>query len=106
MKAGWEWEVGEATQDTALVRALGLAHHSQPFLDEGCCRTMTEIVAAEEMDLGQASRVAQLVRLAPALFEICVVRGLDALSLEPVIRRKLPALRAAQEEMISVASSV
>jgi hypothetical protein len=97
-EAGREREAREVAQDSALVRALGLAHHWQRLLDEGRYRTMTEIAAAESMDPGQASRVAQLARLAPALVEACVAHGPDGLALEPIIRRKLPALWAAQEE--------
>lgn len=102
-EAGRERAAREATQDSALVRALGLAHHWQRLLDEGRYRTITEIAAAEGMDLGQASRVAQLVRLAPKLVEVCVARGSDGPALEPIIRRKLPALWAVQEEMVAPA---
>jgi len=103
VEAGPVREAPELTQDSALVRALGLAHHWQRLLDEGRYRTMTEIAAAEGMDLGQASRVAQLARLAPKLVEVCVAHGPDGLALEPIIRRKLPALWAAQEGMVAPA---
>jgi hypothetical protein len=55
------------------------------------------------MDLGQASRVAQLARLAPKLVEVCVARGSDGLALEQIIRRKMPALWAVQDEMVAPA---
>ena len=103
VEAGRERAAREVAQDSALVRALGLAHHWQRLLDEGRYRTITEIATAEGMDLGQASRVAQLARLAPALVEVCVAHGPDGLALEPIIRRRLPALWTAQEEMVALA---
>lgn len=51
--------------DTPLMRALGLAHHWQRLLDEGRFSSMTEIAAAEGIDLGQASKMSRLARLAP-----------------------------------------
>ena len=47
------------------MRALGLAHHWQRLLDEGCYRPVTEIAASEGMDPEQAGRVAQIGRLVP-----------------------------------------
>ena len=51
-----ERQVREMAQDTPLMRALGLAHHWQRLLDEGRFSSMTEIAAAEGIDLGQASK--------------------------------------------------
>ena len=45
-------EVRAAAEDTALMRALGLAHHWQRLLEEGRCSSMTEIAVAEGIDLG------------------------------------------------------
>ena len=52
-----ERQVREMAQDTPLMRALGLAHHWQRLLDEGRFSSMTEIAAAEGIDLGQASKM-------------------------------------------------
>ncbi len=101
LEAGREREARESAQDSALVRALGLAHHWQRLLDEGRYRTMTEIAAAEGMDLGQASRVAQLVRLAPDVVEACMASQEGGLALEPLVRNKLPALWQAQRNMVA-----
>ena len=57
--------VREMAQDTPLMRALGLAHHWQRLLDEGRFSSMTEIAAAEGIDLGQASKMSRLAQLAP-----------------------------------------
>jgi len=78
-------------QDSPLLRALGLAHHWQKLLDDGQYRTMTEIAAAEGIDLGQASRIARLAQLAPHLVEAYLTVQESDLSLEHFIRRGLPA---------------
>ena len=101
MEAGREREAREVAQDSTLVRALGLAHHWQRLLDEGRYRTMTEIAAAEGIDLGQVSRVAQLARLAPDLVEGCMASHTGGPTLEPLVRGKLPALWQAQRGRVS-----
>ena len=58
-------------KDSPSIRALGLAHYWQRLLDEGKCRSLTEIAAAEGMDRGQVTRTAQLIRLAPEIIESC-----------------------------------
>ena len=64
-----ERQVREMAQDTLLMRALGLAHHWQRLLDEGRFSSMTEIAAAEGIDLGQASKMSRLAQLAPDIIE-------------------------------------
>lgn len=59
-------------KDRPLIRALGLAHYWQRLLDEGKYRSLTEIAALEELDLSQASRIAQLILLAPDLIQSCL----------------------------------
>jgi hypothetical protein len=58
-----------AAQDSALMRALGLAHHWQRLLDEGRFASLTEIAMAEGIDLAQASKIIRLTQLAPDLVE-------------------------------------
>jgi hypothetical protein len=58
-----------SAKDTPLVRALGLAHYWQHLLDSGKFGSLTEIAAAEGMDLGQVSRISRLARLAPWVVE-------------------------------------
>ncbi len=55
------------TEDTPLLRALGLAHHWQRLLDEGRCAGLRQIAEQEGMDLGRVSRIIRLVHLAPRL---------------------------------------
>ena len=63
-------------KDSPLVRALGLAHYWQRLLDEGQYRSLTEIASIEGIDLGRASRIAKLARLAPKILldNLSVVR--------------------------------
>jgi hypothetical protein len=59
----------ETARDSALMRTLGLAHHWQRLLDEGCFASLTEIAMAEGIDLAQASKIIRLTQLAPDLVE-------------------------------------
>lgn len=79
-----------AVQHRPLLRALALAHYWQRLIDEGKYRTITEIAAIEGMDRGQASRIAQLVRLAPDIIEACMAGEESRVSLEKLIRHGIP----------------
>ncbi len=85
-----EQQKRKESQDSPLLRALGLAHHWQKLLDDGQYRTMTEIAAAEGIDLGQASRIARLTHLAPTIIEACLAEQGYDLTLERLIRSGLP----------------
>lgn len=63
-------------KDSPSIRALGLAHYWQRLLDEGKYRSLTEIAAAEGMDRGQVSRIAQLARLAPEIVNASLTSGI------------------------------
>ena len=82
-----EQQKRKESQDSPLFRALGLAYHWQKLLDDGQYRTMTEIAAAEGIDLGQASRIARLTRLAPTIVDACLACDLP---LEQLIRSGFP----------------
>lgn len=79
----------ETTQDTALMRALGLAHHWQRLLDEQRVQSVAEIAVAEGMDVSQVRRLMRLTLLAPAVLDQLVASP-DAL-LEHLMRRPWPA---------------
>jgi len=64
-----EREARSAAQDTALMRALGLAHHWQRLLDEQRAASVAEIAEAEGMDVTQVRRVMRLTLLAPEVVE-------------------------------------
>ena len=81
-----------AARHTPLIRALGLAHYWQRLIDEGKYQTITEIAAFEGIDRGQASRIAQLARLAPDIVEACVTNENAGLALEHLIRRGITAI--------------
>ncbi len=54
-------------QHSPLLRSLGLAHYWQQLLDDGTFRSITEIAAAEGMDVGRVSRILRLAQLSPAI---------------------------------------
>jgi hypothetical protein len=57
------------------------------LLDTGKVGSLTEIAAAEGMDLGQVSRIARLARLAPWVVEACVAGKVEGVTLEGLFRR-------------------
>nr|CUV45378.1 Putative bacteriophage-related protein (modular protein) [Ralstonia solanacearum] len=75
----------DTTQDTPLMRALGLAHYWQRLLDERHVASAAEIAKAEDIDLTQVRRMLQLTLLAPEVVEQLIVS--PKAKLEPVIRR-------------------
>lgn len=77
-----------AAQDSALIRALGLAHHWQRLLDEERVASVAEIAEAEGMDTTQVRRVLRLTLLAPEVIERLV--GAPDIVLEQVMRRPWP----------------
>ena len=77
-----------AAQDSALMRALGLAHHWQRLLDEERVTSLTEIAMAEGMDVTQVRRIMRLTLLAPEVIERWV--GAPDIVLEQVMRRQWP----------------
>ena len=60
---------GRTPADSALLRALGLAHHWQRLLTEGRVVSAAEIAKAEGMDVSQVHRLMRLTLLAPELVE-------------------------------------
>jgi hypothetical protein len=77
-----------AAQDSALMRALGLAHHWQRLLDEERTTSVADIAKAEGMDVTQVRRVMRLTLLAPDVIERLV--GAPDIVLEQVMRRQWP----------------
>ena len=77
-----------AAQDSALMRALGLAHHWQRLLDEDRSTSVAAIAKAEGMDVTQVRRIVRLTLLAPAVIERLV--GAPDTVLEQVMRRSWP----------------
>ena len=99
-----EREVRAATQDTALMRALGLAHHWQRLLDEQRAASVAEIAEAEAMDVTQARRVMRLTLLAPEVVERLI--AVPGITLEQVMRRSWPNGWSEQKQVMLLAARV
>ena len=93
-----EREARAAAQDTALMRALGLAHHWQRLLDEQRAASVAEIAQAEGMDVTQVRRVMRLTLLAPEVVER--LAGSPDAVLEKLMRRPWPSSWLAQKQML------
>ena len=97
-EASREREAKAAEQDTALMRALGLAHHWQRLLDERRVESVAEIAEAEGMDVTQVRRLMRLTLLAPEVSER-LAESTEAV-LENLMRRPWPCNWAAQEYVL------
>ena len=95
-----ERQDSKAAEESALTKALGLAHYWQRLLDEGKFRSITEIAAAEGMDVGQFSRIAKLAQLAPEIIEICMLEKEKASRLETLLRQSALADWGSQKQEI------
>ncbi|CAE6686989.1 LacI family transcriptional regulator [Candidatus Nitrotoga fabula] len=84
-----ERQARESLQDTALMRALGLAHHWQRLLDGQWVESIAEIAKAEGLDVTQVRRIMRLTLLAPEVVER-LARSPDVV-LEQVMRRPWPS---------------
>lgn len=91
-----------ATQDSALMRALGLAHHWQRLLDEERVTSVADIAEAEGVDVTLVRRVLRLTLLAPEIIERLV--GASDVALDQLMRRPWPSDWS--EQMRRLASSV
>ncbi len=98
-----ERAVRAAAQDSALMRALGLAHHWQRLLDEERAASVAEIAEAEGMDTTQVRRVLRLTLLAPEVIERLV--GAPDIVLEQVMRRPWPISWIEQSRVLFLLTS-
>ena len=64
-------------------------------------KNAAEIATAEGMDLGQVSRIAQLVQLAPDLVE-GISQGEIKASISQLVRTKLAASWQAQQDLLKI----
>ena len=87
-EAAQERKKKTAAQVSALMRALGLAHHWQRLLDEDRATSIAEIATVEGMNVTQVRRVMRLTLLAPEVIERLV--GAPDIVLEQVMRRQWP----------------
>lgn len=87
-EAARERQIRETAKDTALMRALGLAHHWQRLLDEHRVGSVADIAKAEGVDVTHVRRLMRLTLLAPQVVER-LADSPDAV-LEKVMRRPWP----------------
>ena len=80
----------KAAESTPLIRALGLAHYWQRLLDEGKYRSITDIAAAEGIDVTQGRRLLRLTLLGPVVVDNLLASPDVAINLESVLRRVMP----------------
>lgn len=88
IEARKERQARESLQDTALMRALGLAHHWQRLLDGKRVESVAEIAKAEGLDVTQVRRIMRLSLLAPEIVERLV--GSPDAVLKKVMRHPWP----------------
>lgn len=93
-----EREALSTERDSALMRALGLAHHWQRLLDEQRAGAVSEIAEAEGMDVTQVRRIMRLTLLAPEVMA-WLIESPEAV-LEKVIRRPWPNSWAVQKQTL------
>jgi len=91
-----------AAQDSALMRALGLAHHWQRLLDEERAASVADIARAEGMDVTQVRRLMRLTLFAPEVIERLV--GAPDILLEQLMRRPWPDGWSEQTQVIALAA--
>jgi len=84
----WGKPARTEAKDTALMRALGLAHHWQRLLNEGRVVSAAEIAQAEGLDVSKVHRLLRLTLLAPEVVERLV--GSPDLAIEKVLGRPWP----------------
>lgn len=89
----------DATQDTPLIRALGLAHYWQRLLDERRFTSVAEIAKDEGIDASRVYRLLRLAWLAPEIIESLLNR--PPAVLEQMMRRTWPSEWRAQVETMN-----
>lgn len=76
-------------KDSALLRAIGLAHYWQKLLDTKKIRSAAEIATREEMDVTQVRRLMRLTLLSPRRIESIASKATHELTLDWILRQSL-----------------
>jgi hypothetical protein len=85
--AGHAWAPAKARPDETLIRALARAHRWNRMLENGRCRSISEIAEMEKIDRSFVSRLLDLTLLAPDIQEaILEERQAKGLQLEELTR--------------------
>jgi hypothetical protein len=86
-----ERQARKASEDSALVRALGIAHYWSQVLDAGKAKTPADIARLEAMNIVQVREILRLTLFAPDIIEEIVdARAPRRLTLEFLLRRSIP----------------
>ena len=96
-----ERQARQSAEHTALLRALGLAHHWQRLLDEQRATSVAEIAEVEGVDVTQVRRLLRLKLLAPEVVDR-LVSAPEAV-LEQVMRRSWPDAWTEQTQVLAAA---
>ncbi|MCQ4682517.1 hypothetical protein [Ralstonia pseudosolanacearum] len=89
----------DATEDTPLMRALGLSYYWQRLLDQQRVVSVIEIAKAEGINATQVRRLLRLTLLAPEIVEQLI--GIPGATLEPLMRCTWPIEWHAQVKTIA-----
>jgi len=90
-EAAAERQARKVSEDSALVRALGLAHYWSELIDSGKAKTPADIARLEAMNVVQVREILRLTLLAPDVIEAIVdARAPRRMTLEFLLRRSIP----------------
>jgi len=86
-----ERQAKKAAQDSALIKALGLAHYWQSLLDAGKVATPAEIANMEGMDVARVREFLRLTLLAPTIMESVLLEEKTCqITLQSCLRQAVP----------------
>jgi len=77
-------------KDSALLRAIGLAHYWQMLIDTHKVQSAAEIAAHEEVDITQVRRLMRLTLLSPSRIESIAAKPTHEATLDWILRQSLP----------------
>jgi hypothetical protein len=104
-EANRERRQSETEEDSALVRALGLAHYWQQLLQESKADSFADIAVAENLDKAHVSRILRLAFLAPEIIEAYVSGQSGEGALDRILRQGFPREWTAQRMLLSAQCS-
>jgi hypothetical protein len=88
------------SHDSALVKALALAHYWTQLIDSGAAADARDIAQREELDVTRVREIMRLAVLDPVIVEAVLQgRQVRTLSLEKLMRQRLPADWSRQREI-------
>jgi hypothetical protein len=77
-------------KDSALLRAIGLAHYWQLLIDTHKVQSAAEIAAHEEVNITQVRRLMRLTLLSPSHIESIASQATQEATLDWILRQSLP----------------